>query len=570
MNIGLRRTSVTLALGLSLLATWMAGSICHAGGGSENVFLLVNSTSIDSITVANHYVSLRNLPPQNVYFIGWRASKAETSGELFRERLLQPALEQINRRGLGLQIDYLVYSCDFPWRVNFQNDFPGVEFPRQVRPTASLTGATYLWPFAIGKRKEMFSLRTNFYFSPHRNGLTLTRGFRSRYFWNEQGRTTKEKGVPYLLSTMLGVTFGRGNTVPEIVRYLTSAAKADATSPAGTIYYVQNGTPRSTPRHDDFPQAIADLKLMGVHAELAGGRFVQNKQQIMGVTTGAPRLNIAGSGCRFLPGALADNLTSAGGNLVVRKTKAPPQTPVSEFLRFGCAGACGTVIEPLNFPEKFPSAWLHVHYARGCSLAEAFYLSIAGPYQQLIVGDPLCQPWAKKSEVVLEEIEAGQRLSGKVEITPTVKNGTASLYELYLNGQRKQECKPGNTFSLDTTKLADGYHELRVVATDQTPLETRSRWLGQVLVKNGLDALQLSVDPASLRNPGNNLKVTVSSSAEGDVSIYHLGRKVGSVEDGNGQVLIPLDKLGKGPVVLSAVLQGEQRLRSRPLRLVIP
>ena len=468
-------------------ATLLATPFCLAGGGPENVFLLVNSTSIDSMTVANHYVDLRKLPPQNVLYIDWSRSKADTQSNLFREQILQPALQAINRRQLASQIDYLVYSCAFPWRIRFQKDFPDQKFSPEFRPMGSLTGATYLWPFVMGKRKEMVSLQSNFYFSPRRNGLTMTRGFRSSYFWNPEGRrTTKDKGLPYLLSTMLGVTDGRGNSVPEIVRYLTKAAQADGTRPKGTIYYVKNNSPRSTPRHNDFPQAVADLKLVGVHGEIVPGQFIENKPQVMGVTSGWAQLKIAGAGNRYLPGALGDNLTSAGANLVTRKTKAPPQTPVSEFLRFGFAGACGTVVEPYNRPEKFPSAWLHVHYARGSSLAEAYYQSISSPYQQLIVGDPLCQPWATFSEIQLKEVADGQRLSGSIEITPSVKRGQVKLFELFIDGTKVGQCLPGKQFDLDTTRLADGYHEIRVVATDRTPIEVRSRWIGEVIVKNGI------------------------------------------------------------------------------------
>jgi len=55
------------------------------------------------------------------------------------------------------------------------------------------------------------------------------------------------------------------------------------------------------------------------------------------------------------------------------------QTPLTEFLRFGAAGASGTVTEPYAIPAKFPDPFVHVHYVAGCCLAESFYQSITGP-----------------------------------------------------------------------------------------------------------------------------------------------------------------------------------------------
>ena len=82
------------------------------------------------------------------------------------------------------------------------------------------------------------------------------------------------------------------------------------------------------------------------------------------------------------------------------------QTPLSEFLRYGAAGASGTVTEPYAIAEKFPHPMLQVHYARGCTLAEAFYQSVCGPYQLLIVGDPLCRPWANIPKVTVAGLPA--------------------------------------------------------------------------------------------------------------------------------------------------------------------
>ncbi len=559
-----------------LAALALAGGLTSeswAGGGPENVFLLVNSSSRDSLTVANHYIDLRKIPPRNVFYLDWRR-KMVTWGGTFREEILKPALEEMDRRKLGGQIDYLIYSCDFPWRIDFSREFPGEDFPLALKPTASATGATYLWSFVMNKRKEMFGLTTNFYYSPIRGGVSLTRAFRGQHYWNPEGRrTTAAEGIPFLLSTMLGVTDGRGNTVEEIVRYLESAKEADGAKPKGTIYYVQNNTPRSTPRHDLYPQAVAALALAGVHAEIVQGTFIQNKSQVMGVMCGAPQLNIAQSGCRFSPGAFCDNLTSAGGNLLIREAKGPQQTPLTEFLRFGAAGACGTVVEPMNFPQKFPSPFLHVHYARGCSLAEAFYQSVAGPYQQLIVGDPLCQPWADRLEVAVKGIEGQPRLSGTVIITPSAKTSegkAVATFDLFVDGERTERCAVGGQFSLDTTKLADGAHELRVVATDSSAIETQGRWIGEVLVKNGLDAIQISADETMIAKGMEFLTVNVASSRKEAVTILHNDREVGTVPLGTGTVRIAVDTLGVGPVTLYALSAGVPGLRAHPLRVDLP
>ena len=93
------------------------------------------------------------------------------------------------------------------------------------------------------------------------------------------------------------------------------------------------------------------------------------------------------------PGAWCDHLTSLGGALQPNGG----QTPLTALLRAGAAGAGGTVAEPLNHPFKFPSAFVHVHRARGLSLVEAVHRSMSGPYQYLVVGDPLSRPWPAKA-----------------------------------------------------------------------------------------------------------------------------------------------------------------------------
>jgi uncharacterized protein (TIGR03790 family) len=564
---GLMRLCRVLAL--IVFVTVPVIGVARAGGGPENVFLLVNPRSQDSLTVANHYVSLRKLPASNVFYLKWDPEKHSMSGAAFRDRILLPVLKEIEQRGLEGQIDYLVYSCDYPWQLHFQSDFPKEKFPTQLRPVASLTGATYLSQFVQEKRKEMFNLNTNFYAIKALSGMTVSRGFQSAYHWAPGGKRVKDsqKGLTYRLSTMLGVTCDRGSTVEEVLRYLRRSTEADGTSPPGTIYLMENEDIRTKVRHGSFPDVVRELSSLGVQAEILKGVLPSTKKDVMGITTGTKRFNLIASKVEMLPGAIGDNLTSTGGYFVKRKpwkppandpTKKPPglpQTVLTDFLRAGSAGASGTVVEPYALQAKFPLPSIHVHYARGCSLAEAFYQSVTGPFQLLVVGDPLCRPWARIPEVSVEGIADGQRVNGQVKIKPSATLYGArkvARFELFVDGVRAERCLVDETISLDTTTIADGHHELRVVAIDDTPIETQGRWIGRVTVKNGRDALQLSLAPASRVSIRGALKITVTSTTNDEIVILHNEHVLGRIRGGQGSVRVDANKLGKGPVAIRA------------------
>jgi hypothetical protein len=99
-------------------------SPCHAGGGPENLFLVVNSRSQNSLTVANYYGRLRRIPPGNICYLDWDGNVEATDIDTFRQKILGPALQAISERALSNQIDYLIYSSDFPRRIDFAADLP--------------------------------------------------------------------------------------------------------------------------------------------------------------------------------------------------------------------------------------------------------------------------------------------------------------------------------------------------------------------------------------------------------------------------------------------------------------
>ena len=538
------------------------GASVHAGGGPENVFLVVNSSSSDSLAVANAFAAVRGLPPINVLMLAWEGGAESITVSEFRERLLTPILRAIDARGLSPQIDYIVYSSDFPWRIDFIEELPAPLIGKEKFPSGSLTGMTMLYgatlPGMVGGVPSWLDPESNRYARTVEPDGTPkpTRGFRGWYGWGPQGELMESGGSRYLLSVMLGVTAGRGNTVTEVVAGLRAAAAADGSRPKGTIYFMTNSDVRTTTRSGAFPAALKALEAVGVKAEVAAGSLPANKPDVAGLMTGIADFDWPKSGSRILPGAICENLTSYGG---IFSTSAG-QTPLSAFIRAGAAGSSGTVIEPYALQAKFPHAVVQVHYARGASLAEAFYQSVASPYQLLVVGDPLCQPWARipAVEVVLDpdaaRIEPGMTLSGTVALEPRATvpgDGIADRFELFVDGLRVATCGLGERLPLDTTPLADGHHELRVVAIDSSPLETQGRWVQQVAFANHGRSLSLTVEPRRAK-PNEPVRITVNGPGLDGVTLFTMGRVIGRTTGGEATIDVPAELLGRGPVTIRA------------------
>ena len=222
----------------------------RGGGGAENVFVVVNSASADSIAVANAFIAAREIPPINVFMLPWQDSVENTTLARFRNELMVPIFKAIDSRRLAAQIDYVAWSSDFPWRIDYKDELPPDLVNKDTFPSASLTGMTTLFASALSGGPAWLDPESNDYYRPlGRDGVpATTQGFRSWYGWGSDGALLEAGGARYVLSVMLGVTSGRGNTPREVAAYLRSAAKADGTRPQGTIYFMTNADVRTTTR----------------------------------------------------------------------------------------------------------------------------------------------------------------------------------------------------------------------------------------------------------------------------------------------------------------------------------
>jgi uncharacterized protein (TIGR03790 family) len=562
--------AIFVAFCLSLIA-----SAARAGGGPENVFLLVNTNSEASKTIANTYINLRRIPSSNVLNLDWKGVPTTISAEGFRDTILIPTLTAIDVRQLAAQIDYIVYSSDFPWRIDMHPMLAQEKLPPELDPWASLNGTTYLAPFLLSQSRYIVEPNINWYvpgpIEPNMErckslASVPSRGFRSRYAWDKNGKRTEgfPPGQRYFLSTILGITRGRGNTVDEVLKYLETSAAADGTRPNGTIYFMWNKDVRSSTRDACFPAVAAQINAARGHAVVQQGRLPTGAKDVAGLMVGAADFNLAKEGIRILPGAICEHLTSEGGYMI----PGGNQTPLSDFLRFGAAGASGTVAEPRAIQAKFPLASIQLHYVRGCSLAEAFYQSVSGPYQLLIVGDPLCQPWAAIPKIFVAGVKPDEKVKGTISLTPS-SLAPIGAYELFVDGRLSAHTTPGNPIPLNTTQLADGYHELRVVGVRSDPIETQGRSIIPIFVNNHDAAVELKVSPAARVPLSGKLKISVRHPGATTIAIRQNSRDLASVKGESGEVEILAVTLGRGPTTLQAISAGTAAATSLPVRIFV-
>lgn len=706
---------------LCLSAVGLLPALAWAGLSSSDVVVAVNANSLNSRTLANHFVALRDIPAINVVVLEDVPSSEVITVDDFREKILKPLLKELDRRQLLEHIQCVAYSADFPSAINISSDLKGIKDRHQVfTPVGSINALTYLFADVLAGDPNYIALHSNFYarreiehlFSnpagtsteeawnkiqqqmtdgEHQQaaggleellkehpqqyplaylaasqaamagesdralkllqqavalGWNSSRylkndsrfdslrdksefqiielslddsiremqpplGFDARVAWTPNGLVTDkvELGKHYLLSTVLGVTRGAGTTLPEAIAALQRSASADYTHPQGKFYFSLTNDVRTTTRQWGFVSAVDDLQQLGFTAEIISTPLPQGKSDILGVQLGTPRYNWSTSGSTLLPGAIADNLTSTGGVM----TGGGGQTTLSEMIRAGAAGSSGTVTEPYALQEKFPHAQMYVAYARGASLAEAFYSYVTGPYQLLIVGDPLCQPCSYAPQLELDtslrKLDADQPLllslpaSGIsytewLDSSEPVAKRTAplqsSVIRIMLDGARPRTLPMQAGLSVTLKGLPAGYHEINLQFIADGPLSPRSAamipiWIGspdsltlelvgtQPTTGDSTDAATKPTQQISLQS--GKLAIDIASAAMPEtkgierVSLWHDSEQLDVADGGSGHFTLPLDRIGMGPVRLQAQaeLSDGTLIKSQPVWLeVVP
>lgn len=189
-----------------------------------------------------------------------------------------------------------------------------------------------------------------------------------------------------------------GADLERVKALIDRGVAADRGFPAGRAYLLNTPDKARSVRAAHF-ERTAEAMAGVFPVEIVEAEAIADRDDVMFYFTGlpsVPRLDSLG----FLPGALADHLTSFGGQLTDSR-----QMSALRWIEAGATASYGTVVEPCNHPQKFPLPAIALfHYAAGASAVEAYWKSVAWPGEGVFVGEPLARPYAPD----LRETEPGR------------------------------------------------------------------------------------------------------------------------------------------------------------------
>ncbi len=342
MNYGLVTLLILVFLPLQVLASNAPEiSLPRHRLLAEEIGVIVNDEDPLSVRIANYYQQARNIPASNLIHVRFKPGSQKLSQKLFAQ-IRNQSNSQLNN-----SIQALALTWALPYRVDCM----------------SITSA-----FTFGFDKTYCSSRT----------CAATRY--SPYY--------KSKSTAPFSDHKIRPAMAIAATDFESARQLIDRGiRADKSHPNGTAYLLHTSDKNRNVRARFF-QHIKRLFSPLLNIEVLHRNSIQSRNDVMFYFTGLTKIPHLPT-LSFLPGAVADHLTSTGGALDGTK-----QMSALRWLEAGATGSYGTVVEPCNLLGKFPNPGLLLeNYLSGQSLIEAYWKSVQQPGEGLFIGDPLAAPY---------------------------------------------------------------------------------------------------------------------------------------------------------------------------------
>ena len=308
---------------------------------AEQLGVIVNDDDPDSVAIAAYYMAKRGIPAANLIHVRFRPGRAALGRAEF------DAIKRAVDAATPDTVEAYALTWAQPYRVDCM----------------SITSA-----FALGFDPDYCA-----------DGCKPTRP--SPYFDSRATRPYATHGVRPTMSLAAA-------SVDAARALIDRGVAADGSNPAGTAYLVRTQDRSRSVRAAAY--AETKHRLHAIHpVAIVDTEALAGRRDVMFYFTGRTHVAELASNT-FLPGALGDHLTSAGGHLF-----GGSQMSSLAWLEAGATGSYGTVVEPCAFPAKFPvPAIVMAHYLQGETLVEAYWKSVQMPGQGLFIGEPLARPFA--------------------------------------------------------------------------------------------------------------------------------------------------------------------------------
>lgn len=244
-----------------------------------------------------------------------------------------------------------------------------------------------------------------------------------------------------------------GTSFTQVKDLIDRGIASDHTFPKGQAYLLNTSDKARSTRAVIFAETAKEFS--GIFpVQLLEADFISDRKDVLFYFTGFAHVSSLDT-LEFVPGALADHLTSAGGMLTDSS-----QMSSLRWLEAGATASYGTVIEPCSFPQKFPSPVVAMfHYALGASALEAYWKSVAWPGQGVFIGEPLAKPFAPLLREMSSdrfELKIFSPRAGRLKIEKS--HSAAGPFKL---ASRPQTIRRGeNRFLLKFNEKTDGYLKL--------------------------------------------------------------------------------------------------------------
>lgn len=308
---------------------------------AQQIAIVVNTADKDSHLIADYYRDKRGIPEENIIEISLPSDKPAIGAEKFNS-----VFQQVKNRTPDA-VQYYALAWSKPFRVDCM----------------SITSA-----FTFG--------------FDHAYCAKGCKATQQSSFYNSDSQVPNED-LNIRPTMMLA-----GSSLKQVFSMIDRGVASDNTKPEASAYLMSTTDKARNARARRYP-VIQELLAKKIDIQQINSDVLENKDDVMFYFTGLKKVKALESN-QYLPGAIADHLTSSGGNLF-----GWGQMSILRWLDAGVTASYGTVVEPCAFTQKFPNPGIVIErYTNGESLIEAYWKSVAWPGQGVFVGELMASPYA--------------------------------------------------------------------------------------------------------------------------------------------------------------------------------